>query len=122
MQCRCSFVSCRQNSSQVKSLFFAQWQDVGRAARQQVADFYEVPVETINTNHKRYRDEFDLDGVQILSGQELKEVKFITNLTSSSPRETRSWFRSILEWYECANAVQKLPKEKAGDSQPHHNI
>ena len=56
-----------QNSEQsilnkVKSLFFAVWKGVGRVSRQQVADFYEVPIATIDSNYKRNKDEFDSDG------------------------------------------------------------
>lgn len=72
----------------VKALFFAVWQGVGRISRQQLADFYEVPVNTIDTNHQRHKDEFDVDGVEVLSGKDLKEVRLIMSLTSSAPKET----------------------------------
>ena len=73
--------------NKVKSLFFAVWRGVGRISRQQLAEFYEVPVETIDSNHKRYRDEFEVDGVEVLSGNDLKDVRSMLDLTSKSPRE-----------------------------------
>lgn len=74
--------------NKVKALFFAVWQGVGRISRQQLADFYEVPVNTIDTNHQRNKDEFDSDGVEVLRGKDLKDVRLIMSLTSKSPQET----------------------------------
>jgi hypothetical protein len=74
--------------NKVKALFFAVWQGVGRISRQQLADFYEVPINTIDTNHQRHKDEFDADGVEVLSGKDLREVRLIMSLTSSTPKET----------------------------------
>lgn len=74
--------------NKVKSLFFAIWQGVGRISRQQLANFYEVPIETIDSNHKRYRDEFEADGVEVLSGKDLNDVRSMIDLTSKSPKET----------------------------------
>lgn len=74
--------------NKVKALFFAVWQGVGRISRQQLADFYEVPVSTIDSNYQRNKDEFDSDGVEVLSGAALREVRRIMRLTSSTPKET----------------------------------
>jgi hypothetical protein len=73
--------------NKVRTLFFAVWRGVGRVSRQQLADFYEVPVETIDSNHKRYRDEFEADGVEVLSGKDLNDVRSMLDLTSKSPKE-----------------------------------
>jgi hypothetical protein len=73
--------------NKVKSLFFAVWQGVGRVTRQQVADFYEVPVTTIDSNYQRNKDEFDLDEVKVFQGEALREVRRIVPLTSSTPKE-----------------------------------
>ncbi|NEP61327.1 MAG: DNA-binding protein, partial [Symploca sp. SIO2G7] len=74
--------------NKVKVLFFAVWQGVGRTSRQQLADFYEVSVNTIDTNYQRHKDEFDSDGVKVFSGADLRDVRFMMSLTSKSPKET----------------------------------
>ncbi len=74
--------------NKVKSLFFAVWHGIGRISRQQLADFYEISVDVIDKNYQRCRDEFQSDGVEVLSGKELREVRDILSLTSSTPRET----------------------------------
>ncbi|MBD2569875.1 hypothetical protein [Anabaena lutea] len=69
--------------NKVKQIFFAVWDGEGWMASKQVAEFYEVPEETIDTSFKRHRDEFQSDGVQVLRGKALEDVRFIMNLTSS---------------------------------------
>lgn len=74
--------------NKVKSLFFAVWQGVGRTTRQQLADFYEVPIATVDSNYKRNKDEFDSDGVEVLRGERLREARGIMPLASSTAQET----------------------------------
>ena len=78
----------QQILNKVKSLFFAVWQGVGRISRQQLADFYEVPVATVDSNYKRNKDEFDSDGVEVLRGECLREARGIMPLASSTSQET----------------------------------
>lgn len=74
--------------NKVKLLFFAVWRGMGRISRQQLAEFYEVPIETIDTNYQRNKDEFESDGVEVLRGKDLKDARFIMNLASKSSQET----------------------------------
>ena len=74
--------------NKVKSLFFAVWQDVGRVSRQQLADFYEVSIVSIDKNYQRHKDEFDIDGVKVIRGKDLKYLRDKLSLSSSSPQET----------------------------------
>ena len=74
--------------NKVKALFFAVWQGVGRTTRQQLADFYEVPIATVDSNYKRNKDEFDSDGVEVLRGERLREARGIMPLASSTAQET----------------------------------
>lgn len=74
--------------NKVKSLFFAVWHGIGRISRQRLADFYEVSVDVIDKNYQRCRGEFQSDGVEVLSGKALSEVRDILSLTSSTPKET----------------------------------
>jgi hypothetical protein len=82
--------------NKVKQLYFAVWQGEGRATRKQVANFYGVPEETIDTNLRRHREEFLSDGVKVFTGEELREVRFIMNLSPSSPKETIYTPRGVL--------------------------
>jgi hypothetical protein len=82
--------------NKVKQLYFAVWDKAGRATRQQVANFYEVPVETVDTNFRRHKEEFLSDGVKVVSGEDLRELRFIMNLSSSSPKETIYTPRGVL--------------------------
>ena len=74
--------------NKVKSLFFAVWKGVGRISRQELAEFYEVSVDTIDSNYQRNKDEFVSDGVEVLRGNDLREGKRIMRLPSSSSQET----------------------------------
>jgi hypothetical protein len=74
--------------SRVKVLFFAVWEGTLRITRQQLADFYEVPVATIDSNYKRHTDEFESDGVKVFRGKELNDARGILPLASKSSQET----------------------------------
>jgi hypothetical protein len=49
-----------------------------------VAEFYEVPIKTIETVLQRNREEFDSDGLKVLRGKELKSVTFIVKVTNKA--------------------------------------
>lgn len=70
----------------VKSLFFAVWRGSEYITTQQLADFYDVPEATIRQNHKRYRDEFESDGVLSLSGSDLVSGRDILSLPAKATR------------------------------------
>ena len=71
----------------VKELLFAVWQDTELMTRDQLASFYEVPTSTIDSNYKRNRKEFVLDGVKVHSGKDLRQLKGILPLSEESPKE-----------------------------------
>ncbi len=72
--------------SKAKALVMAVWKGQKVATTEQIAEYYEVPEETIKTIAKRNRDELESDGLKTLSGKELKEVKFNMNLCDSTSR------------------------------------
>ena len=74
--------------NKVKALMFAVWEKKSRVSKDQLADFYDVSVEAINKNYQRCKSEFDKDGVEVLEGKRLREVKDILSLSPSSPKET----------------------------------
>ncbi len=73
--------------NKVKSLFFAVWRGVGRISRQQLADFYEVPRTTVDSNYQDHQDEFQSDGVELFTGAPLRELKGVLPLSQNSPKE-----------------------------------
>ena len=74
--------------NKVKSLLFAVWGGTPRCTRRQLADFYEVPVKTIDKNRERFADEFLQDGVETLRGQGLQDARDILSLASRSSQES----------------------------------
>jgi hypothetical protein len=75
-------------TAQAIKIYIGVWQGVGRISREQLADFYEVSVATIDSNYQRNKDEFASDGVEVLRGVGLKDVRRIMRLTSKTPQET----------------------------------
>jgi hypothetical protein len=71
--------------SKAKALHFSVWQGTGIATTEEVAEFYEVPIKTIETVLQRNREEFDSDGLKVLRGKELKDVTFIMKVTKKAP-------------------------------------
>ncbi|MEG4273833.1 MULTISPECIES: hypothetical protein [unclassified Microcoleus] len=74
--------------SKAKALVFALWQGTGAATTEQMAEYYEVPAETVRTVFKRHRDELDSDGVKVLRGKALSEARFIMNLAANTDKIT----------------------------------
>ena len=50
---------------------------------EQIANYYDVSKNAVEIVIKRNRDEFESDGIKVLIGEELKQLKNIVNLTSS---------------------------------------
>jgi len=70
--------------NKVKQIFFAVWEGSGWLTLKQVAEFYEVSEDAVDANLKRHRDEFDLDGVKLVRGEELEFVRDIMSLTNKT--------------------------------------
>jgi hypothetical protein len=71
--------------SKAKALVFALWQGTGAATTQQMAEYYEVPVDAVESVLRRNRDELETDGVNTLKGSDLKAFRYHSvKLTESS--------------------------------------
>jgi hypothetical protein len=70
--------------SKAKALHFNVWQGTGIATTEQVAEFYEVPIETVKSAVKYHKTEFDADGLKVLRGRELKDARLKFNLASKT--------------------------------------
>jgi hypothetical protein len=107
--------------NKAKSLHLALWQGTGAATTQQIAEFYEVSIKTVESALKYHRSEFDSDGLKVLRGEDLKlaqsSVEFVTlnfkvtsktrNLIVWNPRATiRLGF--LLRDSEIAKAVRTI--------------
>jgi len=74
--------------NKVKALMFAVWQGQGIATIGQVAEFYEVPEDTVQTAIKVNRDEFESDGLRTIRSKALKDVVLLFDTSSRAPRLT----------------------------------
>jgi hypothetical protein len=81
--------------NKAKALHFNVWQGTGIATTEQVAEFYEVPIETVNSAIKYHRAELQSDGLKSFTRKDLKSLKLnfnlcrnIRNLTIWNPRAT----------------------------------
>jgi hypothetical protein len=74
--------------NKTKALLFALWQGVGLATTGQVAEFYEVPTDAIESVVRRHKDEFLTDGLKTVKGKELKDVSVILTVSSKAPNLT----------------------------------
>jgi hypothetical protein len=79
-----------------KSLFVALHQGVGVATTEQVAAYYEVPIESIKKISQRHSQELISDGLKVLQGDDLKEHKDTMSLCDSSARLTTWTPRAML--------------------------
>jgi hypothetical protein len=70
--------------SKAKVLHFNVWQGTGIATTEQVAEFYEVPIDTVKSAVKYHKTEFDADGLKVLRGRELKDARLKFNLASKT--------------------------------------
>lgn len=83
-----SHESATDTLSKAKALVFALWQGTGAATTEQMAEYYQVPAETVRTVFKRHREELDSDGVKVLRGKALSEAKFTMNLAPNTDKVT----------------------------------
>lgn len=72
----------------VKGLMFYAWQGTGLATTEQMAEFYEVPVRTVQTAIRVNRKELESDGLDTLRGKALKEVTLMLNVSPNCPNLT----------------------------------
>jgi hypothetical protein len=78
--------------SKAKALVFALWQGTGAATTQQMAEYYEVPVDAIESVLRRNRDELESDGLITLKGSQLKTFKQLSvKLTESNAGSMAVW-------------------------------
>jgi hypothetical protein len=72
----------------VKGILFALWKGQGVATTSQMAEFYQVPEDTVQSVIKGHRDEFNADGLKVLSGKALRDVVSFLDTSSSAPKLT----------------------------------
>ncbi|NER99653.1 MAG: ORF6N domain-containing protein [Symploca sp. SIO1B1] len=89
-----------------------------------MAEFYEVPKDTVKSTVKNNKEELESDGLDVLTGQQLKDVGSIVDLRSKSPSLTiwtpRTALRlgMLLRDSEVAKAVRTSLLDVAEKSNP----
>ena len=61
--------------NKIKALYFTLWSGAGASTTGQLASFYEVNTDAIESALRRHRDEFESDGLKTLKGRQLKVFK-----------------------------------------------
>jgi len=112
--------------SKAKALVFALWQGTGAATTEQMAEYYDLPTETVKTVLKRHRDEFESDGLTVLRGKDLNSVRFIMNLTEFNRPHLAIWtpraalrLGMLLRDSEVAKQVRNVLLDVAQAAEPH---
>lgn len=77
--------------NKAKALVMAVWQGTSIATTEQMAGYYEVSIETVKSVLLRSRDEFESDGLKVLKGKALSDVRFMMNLTSDKIPSLTIW-------------------------------
>lgn len=66
-----------EHLNKAKALTMAMWQGVGVATTAQMAEYYESPLDTVQSFIKNNRDELESDGLRVVRGDDLKVLKNI---------------------------------------------
>jgi hypothetical protein len=74
--------------NKAKSLIMAMWQGSGIATTQQLADYYDVSIDTVRSVLSRHKDEFDSDGLREIKGKDLKALQSQGSDTMQLPEKT----------------------------------
>ena len=72
--------------SKIKTLYVALWQGIGCATTEQVVEFYETKTDAVESALRRYRSEFESDGLKTLKGRQLKSFKDVSALVAESSK------------------------------------
>lgn len=74
--------------NKAKAIIFASCQGNGLATTAQMAEFYEVSVDAIESAYRRDKEELASDGAKVLRGKALKDVSAFLTETSKAPSLT----------------------------------
>lgn len=103
-------------------LHFAMYQGNKIASTETIAEFYDASEATVRQTVKRHYDEFELDGLKVLRGKALKDVRDALSLTSDTPQATAWTPRAalrlgmLLRDSEVAKAVRTALLDEAEES------
>lgn len=77
--------------NKAKAMVFALWEGAGRATTEQVAEFYEISSDTLQTIIKRNREELESDGLETVKGKRAKFAMSNLNIANSKARHITTW-------------------------------
>lgn len=72
--------------SKIKTLYVALWQGIGACTNEQVVEFYETKIDAVESALRRYREEFESDGLKTVKGKQLKSFKDVSALGAESSK------------------------------------
>lgn len=75
--------------NKLKALYFALWNGVGSSTTEQMAGFYEVNTDAVESALRRHRDEFELDGLKTLKGRQLKAFKDASAFSTAASKTSQ---------------------------------
>jgi len=89
----------------VKGLYFALWQGVGVATTEQMKEFYDVDIDAVESALRRYRGEFESDGLKTLKGKQLKDFKHASAAAAEASKISQlvTWTPRAAERRTCVN-------------------
>jgi hypothetical protein len=77
--------------NKAKALLMASWQGTGIATTAQMAEYYEVPEDTVQSTAKRNREELESDGLKTIKGKDLRSVVSIMDTTQNVRSSLTIW-------------------------------
>ena len=79
--------------NKLKALYFALWRGISSSTTGQMAAFYEVSTDAIESALRRHRDEFESDKLTTLKGKQLKDFKdaSVTKAEASKTSQLIIW-------------------------------
>lgn len=72
--------------TKIKTLYVALWQGIGASTTEQVVEFYETKTDAVESALRRYRSEFESDGLKTLKGRQLKSFKDVSAIVAESSK------------------------------------
>jgi hypothetical protein len=95
--------------NKAKALVMAMWQGTGAATTEQLADYYEVPIDTIKTVLLRNRDEFNEEW--FIAAMSFKDKLFDSrkgrDFLALSTKESRLLYLQTTNWIELVESPKK---------------
>ncbi len=112
--------------SKAKALVFALWQGTGAATTEQMAEYYEIDTEAVQSVLRRHRDELEPDGLKVLRGKKVLDFVTVNMTVTNKARNLTIWtpraalrLGMLLRDSEVAKQVRTVLLDVAQTAEPH---